>query len=260
MRNRYITILILLAALPTLVLSNTSFSSNNQNQSKQTSQPDQTASTMEIINIDGDVSLSPEQNRIHWNPHAVGLTDKSNWTITYNNETEMHLETTANENGHIATGAWWTTSFKTKQKLPLYTTKPTRVTASFTANIITAQCTTGNEWLRIALATAIQRIDGSVVYTEIDLWDSSAVLNNPSSNINQGGNTLYKGGDVTEYKLNQAPQNEWKNYTLQLTEHINNAWQLKPGDTLESVYFVIEASGAVTATLKTDDLWITQVN
>jgi hypothetical protein len=98
------------------------------------------------------------------------------------------------------------------------------------------------------------------VYTEIDLWDSSAVLNNPSSNINQGGNTVYKGGDVTEYKLNQAPQNQWKNYTLQLTEHINNAWQLKPGDTLESVYFVIEASGAVTATLKADDLWITQLN
>ena len=260
MRNRYITVLILLATLPTLVLSNTSFSSNNQTQPKQTSQQNQTASTREIVNIDGDVSLSPEQNRIHWNPHAVGLTNASNWTITYNNETEMHLETTANENGHIATGAWWTTSFKTKQKLPLYTTKLAHITATFTANIITAQCTTGNEWLRIALATATQRIDGSVVYTEIDLWDSSAALNNPSSNINQGGNTLYKGGDVTEYKLNQAPQNEWKNYTLQLTEHINNAWQLKPGDTLESVYFVIEASGAVTATLKADDLWITQVN
>ena len=260
MRNRYITVLILLATLPTLVLSNTSFSSNNQTQPKQTSQQNQTASTTVIINIDGDVSLSPEQNRIHWNPHAVGLTDKSNWTITYNNETEMHLETTTNENGHIATGAWWTTSFKTKQKLPLYTTKPAHVTATFTANIITAHCITGNEWLRIALATAIQRIDGSVVYTEIDLWDSSAVLNNPSSNINQGGDILYKGGDVTEYKLNQAPLEEWKNYTLQLTEHINNAWQLKPGDTLESVYFVIEASGAVTATLKADDLWITQVN
>jgi len=260
MRKHYITLLIILVSLPTLILSNTSFSSNNQTRSKQTSQQNQTASTTEIINIDGDVSLSPEQNRIHWNPHAVGLTNASNWTITYNNETEMHLETTANENGHIATGAWWTTSFKTKQKLPLYTTKPAHVTATFTANIITTQCTTGNEWLRIALATATQRIDGSVVYTEIDLWDSSAVLNNPSSDIDQGGDILYKGGDVTEYKLNQAPQNEWKNYTLQLTEHINNAWQLKPGDTLESVYFVIEASGAVTATLKADDLWITQVN
>jgi len=260
MRNRYITVLILLAALPTLVLSNTSFSSNNQTQTKKTSQQNQTASTTETINIDGDLSLSPEQNRIHWNPHAVGLTDKSNWTITFNNEAEMHLETTPNENGHIATGAWWTTSFITKQKLPLYTTKPVHLTATFTANIITAQCTTGNEWLRIALATAIQRIDGSVVYTEIDLWDSHAVLNNPSSNINQGGNTLYKGGDVTEYKLNQANLDEWASYTLNLTDYINNAWQLKPGDTLESVYFVIEASGATTATLKADDLWITQLN
>ena len=169
MQNRYVGLLILLVSLPILISSNTSFSSNNQIQPKQASQHNLTNLTRDIINVDGDVSLSPEQNKIHWNPHAVGLTDKSNWTITYNNETEMHLETTPNENGHIATGAWWTTSFKTKQKLPLYTTKPVHLTATFTANIITAQCKTGNEWLRIALATAIQRIDGSVVYTEIDL-------------------------------------------------------------------------------------------
>jgi hypothetical protein len=200
----------------------------------------------------------------HLNPqiaralHAVGLTDKSNWTITFNNEIEMHLETTTNERGHIATGAWWTTSFKTRAKLPLYTSEPIDIAASFRINIINADLNIGNEWLRIALACAVERVDGSVVYTEMDMWDSPTALIHPSGNVRSGGNVVYQGGDVVEYKIDQITIGQWKDFTLSLTHNINDAWQLNPGDLLESVYFVVEEAGAVNVTVKADDLLITR--
>lgn len=260
MRNYYSVLLMILMSLPTLLLANVPVSGNATSEPQQLSQQDLKSRTSEVINTDGNLSLSPEQNKIYWNPHSVGLTDASNWKITFTNETEMHLQTTASESGHIATGAWWTTAFKTRQKLPLYTSKPVQIVASLRINILNADCSGGNEWLRIALVCATQRADGSVVYTEMDIWDSPPALASPSGNINLGGNTVYKGGDVVEYKIDQAPENEWRSHTLNLTYHINNAWQLKPGDMLESVYFVVEAAGAVTATVKADDLWIARLD
>jgi hypothetical protein len=259
MRNYYSVLLMILVSLPTLLLADIPVSGNATSQPQQLSQQDLKSRTSEIINTDGNLSLSPEQNKIYWNPHSVGLTDASNWKITFTNETEMHLQTTANESGHIATGAWWTTSFKTRQKLPLYTSKPVQIVAGFRINVLNADCSSGNEWLRIALACATQRADGSVVYTEMDLWDSPTALANPSGNINLGGNTVYRGGDVVEYKIDQAPENEWRSYMLDLTDHIDKAWLLRPGDVLESVYFVVEAAGAVTVTVKTDDLAIARL-
>jgi len=248
MQIRYAAMIILIISLPSLVLANTPRPNNTttSNQNK----------TYETINQDGDLSLNPEQNKLYWNPHAVDLTNESNWRITYNNQTEMHLETSTNEKGHIATGAWWTTSFKTKQKIPLYTTQQTQITAEFQIKILNATCNTGNEWLRIALASATQRNDGTVVYTEIDLWDSPTTMANPTGNINQGGNIIYKGGDVIEYKIDQLTMNESKAYKLDLTSYTNTAWQLEPGDRLESVYFVIEAAGAVNVTVIADYLHI----
>jgi hypothetical protein len=256
MRNYYSVLLVITVSLPTLLLVNVPVSGNAPAQPQQLSQQDSTSRI--LINMDGNLSLSPEQNKIYWNPHSVGLTDASNWKITFINETEMHLQTTASECGHIAAGAWWTTAFKSRQKFPLYTSKPVQIVTSFRINILNAECSSGNEWLRIALACATQRIDGSVIYTEMDLWDSPTALANPSGNIRLGGNTVYKGADVVEYKIDQTPENEWRSYTLELTDDINKAWQLKPGDLLESVYFVVEAAGAVTVTLKADNLMIAQ--
>jgi hypothetical protein len=217
------------------------------------------AKTLEIINIDGDVSLDTELNRIYWNPHSTGLTSASTWEVTFKNETEIFMKTTEDEAGHVAAGAWWTTSFKSKEKLPLCDSRSTRFLASFRVNVASVELQSGQEWLRIALACAIQRVDGSVVYTEMDFYDSPSVLTCPFGNIMSGGNVVYKGGDVIEHKIDQITTGEWKGYSLDLTSRVDSAWSLTVGDTLESVYIVVEAIGKVTAVVKIDDLWITQV-
>ena len=216
-----------------------------------------TMETGEIVNVDGDVSLSEAQDRLCWNPHSTGLTNASTWTVTFENETDIFLETGPNEAGHVATGAWWTTSFESNEKLPLYTSKPVQVVACFRADVLNADCESGNEWLRIALACAVQRLNGSVVYTEMDFWDSPTVLACQAGNIGSGGNIVYKGGNVVEYKMDQATLGEWMNYSVDLTGQINSAWSLKPGDALESVYVVAEVIGATLVAVKVDDLWIT---
>jgi len=213
----------------------------------------------ETINLGGDVSLTDPENRIHWNPHVVGLTNASYWEVTFNNEVQITLQTTADEAGHIATGAWWTTSFKSNSKIPLHASKPIRLIASFRVNILTVHHEGDNEWLRIALACAVQRSDGSVVYTELDFWDSPNTLKHASGNIKFGGNIVYKGGDVVEYKIDQVGIGEWTNYSLDLTRYIDLAWSLKSGDSLESVYVVVETMGVVEVTVNVDDLWITRL-
>jgi hypothetical protein len=200
--------------------------------------------------------MSDQLNRIYWNPHCVGLT-KACWKVTFNNEVEIALRTAAYDAGHVATGAWWTTNFMSKQKLQLYASKPLSVQASFRANVMVAKCARGHEWLRIALACAIQRADGSVVYTEMDFYDSPCVLTCPSGNISSGGNVIYRGGDVIEYKMAQAGLGKWTNYLFDLTEYMNQGWLLKPGDMLESVYIVVEVIGQTAVTVRIDDLWIT---
>ena len=199
--------------------------------------------------------MSEQLNRIYWNPHCVGLT-KAYWKVAFNNEVEISVRTATNDAGHVAAGAWWTTSFGSKQKLQLYASKPLSVQASFRASVVVAKCATGHEWLRIALACAIQRADGSVVYTEMDFYDSPRVLTWSSGNISRGGNVIYRGGDVIEYKMAQAGLAKWTNYLFDLTKYVNQGWLLKPSDMLESVYIVVEVIGQTTVTVRVDDLWI----
>jgi hypothetical protein len=246
-----------LTIFPALLLTNCAVSSQAVPQT--TSEQALTYGKHEIINIDGDVSLNEAQNRIYWNPHSTGLTDASTWSVTFENETKIFLKTVQSEAGHVATGAWWTTSFKTNTRIPLYTGKPQRLFASFRANIASVYCQSGGEWLRIALAFAVKRSNEAVVYTEMDFWDSPNILTHPSGNIKFGGNIVYQGGDVVEYKIDQAAIGEWKDYSLDLTRQFDSAWSLKDGDLLESVYIVVETIGGVTVTLKVDDLWIARV-
>lgn len=257
MHRRYTLALIFLTLSITLLA--TESSASLQLSTFQSRQQSLTSETPTIINIDGDVSLTPEQNRIYWNPHSTGLTNASDWKATFDNETEIYLKTTDDEAGHVATGAWWTTSFKTKEKLPLYTSTPLRVVANFTLNIVEIDLSRGSEWLRIALACAVQRRDGQVVYTESDIWDSPTALSSPNGNVITGGNTVYKGGDVVEYKIDQATVGKWTNYSVDLTKSIDSAWSLKSGDVLESAYIVVEAIGGVSVTVAVDNLWLTKL-
>jgi hypothetical protein len=199
MHRRHVATILFLTLFSTLLAANAS---------TPTPKPPQPQQTLTTLNVDGDLSLTPEQNRICWNSHSTGLTNASTWTITFQNETEIHLQTAPNEAGHIATGAWWTTSFKTKNKIPLYTTQPTQIQATFRVDITNITLQQGNEWLRIALASATQRDDGSVVYTETDFYDSPTAQQSPNGNTQTGGNTIYRGGNVVEYKTAQATLND----------------------------------------------------
>lgn len=258
MKKPYLNLTVFAMLIATLLL-NTNILLASQTFNGKLEEPNLTSSASAIINLDGDVSLTEAENRIYWNPHSVGLTNASFWSITFNGETQIVLKTKTGEAGHIATGAWWTNSFKSKTKTPLYTSKPIKLMANLSANIATVQYETGNEWLRVALACAIQRSDGSVVYTEMDVWDSPNTLKHPSGSIKFGGNIVYQGGDVVEYKIDQAAIGKWMNYSVDLTQYIDMAWSLKLGDTLESVYVVIETMGAaVHVDMKVDNLWITQ--
>ena len=214
------------------------------------------AKTTVTINTNGDLTLSDQENRDTWNPHTCGFTQA---TATFaNNTCTINLNKTTPEPGHIATGAWWTTNFRTRQKPALINTQ---VQATFQACLTQATYQPPNEWLRIALATATQRADGTVVYTELDFYDTPNTQNHPTGNTNTGGNTIYEAGDVVEYKTDQIPTNQWKNYTLDITSHVNQAWTVRQGDQLESVYIVIETANTPTqVTLQIRNLWITQTS
>lgn len=258
MHKRYAAVLLLLAVFSVFLAGN-SFGSS-QRSTKQPVIQNSMLGGPTIINIDGDVSLFPEHNVVYWNPHSTGLTNASTWQTTFDDEAEISLRTSANEMGHVALGAWWTTSFKTREKLPIYTLKPVQIAANFRMNIVRVDCQKGNEWVRIALACAVQRDDGTVVYTETDVWDSPAALLSPNGNMPLGGNVIYRGGDVVEYKIDQVAISEWKNYSVDLTRHIDSAWSLRSGDVLESAYIVVEITGEVSVTVKIDDFWLTKLN
>jgi len=256
--KRYAAVLLLLAVFSVFLAGN-SFGSS-QRSTKQPVPQNSTLADPTIINIAGDVSLSPEHNIAYWNPHSTGLTNASTWQTTFDDEAEIFLKTSPNETGHVAMGAWWTTSFKTKEKLSIYSSKTVQIAANFRMNIVRVDCQKGNEWVRIALACAVQREDGTVVYTETDVWDSPVALLSPNGNMPLGGNVIYRGGDVVEYKIDQAAIGEWKNYSVDLTRHIDLAWSLKSGDVLESAYIVVEIIGEVSVTVKIDDFWLTKLN
>ncbi|MEM3627642.1 MAG: hypothetical protein QXZ25_06415, partial [Candidatus Bathyarchaeia archaeon] len=86
--KKHYTTLVLLSLMFWLVLipyGNIIWSKNLDNVTEQSTP---TLNENSIININGDVSLAEDQNRIHWNPHTTGLTNASLWNVTFKNETE----------------------------------------------------------------------------------------------------------------------------------------------------------------------------
>lgn len=209
-----------------------------------------------VVNLDGDLSLDGFEDHMYWSPHATGLEDVSKWNVTFTDELSISIKTERADSGHVAAGAWWTSAFKPANKLSLYSSKPMRLLASFTANVAFAKCISGQEWLRFAIAFAVQRSDGSVVYTELDFWDSPKVLDSEKGDVRTGGDLIYSGGGVVEYKIAQAGIGIWTNYSLDLGSCFDRAWSVKTGDMLESVYLVVEVVGDVEVLLKADNLWI----
>jgi len=210
----------------------------------------------EILNLDGDLSLTWHEDTKFWNPHKVGFSNAV-WNVSFGDRAKITLETVDGDFGHVAAGMWWTSAFKTGEKIPLVASEPSALHVDFDVRLESVSYDPLNGWLRMALACAVQRSDGTVVYTELDFWDSPYVINNPSSNVQTGGDVVYAGGDVVEYKIDQLPTGVWRHYSVDLTSYVNRAWRLSEGDHLESVYVVIEAANeGAQVTLMVDNLWI----
>ncbi|MEM1552568.1 MAG: hypothetical protein QXS01_02870 [Candidatus Bathyarchaeia archaeon] len=128
---------------------------------------------------------------------------------------------------------------------------------------------TGRAWLRIAIASAFQdpeSIGGhGAKYTELDLYDNQQALSHPQGNIKNGGNKIFQGRDVVEFKYDSIPLGEWKHYEFNLTKCHEKAWSsIAKIGLLESVYIVIEVdcresagyAGTAYAIVDVNNLWI----
>jgi hypothetical protein len=207
-----------------------------------------------VINIDGDVSFPAVENRQAWNPHICGFTSDVVWNLSFHDSVVITLRTFSSEGGHVATGMWWTSGFEEGEKIPL---SDTRIHVDFDVKVSCFSYGTPGAWLRIALACAIQRGNGAVVYTELDILDSPETLQHPRGNILLGGDLIYRFGDVVEFKLDEIPLKEWRHYQIDLTAYLERAWKIRSGDRLESVYIVVESDrSAVDVMLEVDNLWI----
>ena len=209
-----------------------------------------------VINLDGDVSLSAFEDRTFWNPHVYGFSGEMEWDVSFGDTVAITLQTLSGEGGHVATGMWWTAGFEEGMKLPL---NNIGIHVEFDVNVSEFTYDASGDWLRIALACAVQRVNGEVVYTELDFLDSPGTLQHEKGNILRGGDVIYQFGDVVEFRIDEIPLKEWRHYQIDLTSYIERAWQIREGDQLESVYIVVESEHVpVEVMLEVDNFWITR--
>jgi len=207
-----------------------------------------------VLNVDGDVSFPAVDDRRVWNPHACGFTEAVVWNLSFGESVAMALRTVSGEGGHVAAGMWWTSGFVDGVKIPLV---DTRIQVDFDVRVSRFEYEAPGDWLRIALACAVQRGSGDVVYTELDVLDSPETQRHPQGNTRWGGDVIYQFGDVVEFKVDALPLAVWRHYQLDLTGYIDRAWQIRAGDRLESVYLVVESDRTpVDVLVEVDNLWI----
>ena len=211
-------------------------------------------SSWQVINIDGDVSLHAFEDRKFWNPHVYGFSPEMEWNISFDETVSITLQTSDGEGGHVATGMWWTSSFEEGIKIPL---NNLGIQVEFDVKVSKFTYEAPGDWLRIALACAVQRSNGEVVYTELDILDSPGTLQHEKGNILLGGDVIYQFGDVVEFRIDEIPLQVWRHIQIDLTSYIERAWKIREGDRLESVYIVVESERVpVEVILEVDNLWI----
>jgi hypothetical protein len=207
-----------------------------------------------VLNVDGDVSFPAVDDRRVWNPHVCGFTGDVVWNLSFDETVAIALKTVSSEGGHVAAGMWWTSGFVDGVKIPL---ADTQIHVDFDVRVSRFEYEAPGDWLRIALACAVQRDSGDVVYTELDVLDSPATQQHSWGNIRWGGDVIYQFGDVVEFKVDALPLGVWRHYQLDLTAYIDRAWQIRAGDRLESVYLVVESDRTpVDVLVEVDNLWI----
>jgi hypothetical protein len=222
-----------------------------------------------VFNVDGDLAFDAFQDAGFWHPHSAGgnlaQTMGSEWNTTLEGYATLVLKACEGKYGHIAAGTWWFDWAKADfSRVPLNQT----IMVSVDIRVRMANYS-GKAWLRMAIASAFQdpnSIDGyNVKYTELDFYDNPQAPSHPQGNIKNGGNTIFRGGDVVEFRYDSISLGEWTHYEFNLTKWHENAWgnTAKTG-LLESVYIVIEVDcresegygGTAYATVDVDNLWI----
>lgn len=207
-----------------------------------------------VINIDGNVSLPSGEDARYWNRHSFSFDGDVRWAVDFEESTFMYLKTSWGDAGHVATGMWWTQGFRAGEKVPI---NGHDIRVDFDVVVEKFDFEGSGEWLRVALACAVQRSDGKVVYTELDLLDSPNTKRHPSGNTLLGGDVIYQGGDVVEFVIDEAQLRTWSHHSIDLTRFIDRAWKIQDGDLLESVYIVIESEfNPVEVRVGIDNLWI----
>jgi hypothetical protein len=207
-----------------------------------------------VLNVDGDVSFPAVDDRRVWNPHICGFTQDAVWNVSFGESVAITLRTVSGEGGHVAAGMWWTAGFVDGEKIPL---ADTQIQVDFDVRVSRFAYDAPGDWLRIALACAVQRGSGDVVYTELDVLDSPETQLHPRGTIPWGGDVIYQFGDVVEFKVDELPLVVWRHYQLDITGYIDRAWQIRAGDRLESVYLVVESDRTpVDVLVEVDNLWI----
>jgi len=197
-----------------------------------------------VLNVDGDLELDALKDAVFWHPHSAGgniaeMDDE--WNVSFGDYATIVLKVSEGNYGHIAVGTWWIDWAESGfSKVPLNQT----IIVAVDIRVRDVNLT-GKAWLRIAIASAFQdpkSVGGyGVKYTELDLYDSQQALNHPKGNIKNGGNIIFKGGDVVEFKYDFIPLDEWRHYEFNLTRWHENAWgNIVKRWLLESVYIVIE--------------------
>jgi hypothetical protein len=212
--------------------------------------------TWETMNVDGDVSLLPGEDAEIWSFHPFGLDEGAYHSFDFSDDVRICLKTSWGDAGHVAAGMWWTKGFMEKEKILI---SDSEIRVDFDVYLEKYVYEGTGEWLRVALACAIQRSDSSIVYTEMDISDSPNTLRHPLGTIGLGGDIIYSGGDVVVYRLDETPDKSWKHYSIDLTGYVDRAWEIEEGDLLESVYIVIEVeNNPVDVELRIDNFWISR--
>ena len=210
------------------------------------------------LNSDGNFSADSATDAAYHNPHVFG--DVQTWSISFNDYMTLQLQSNSTNIGHIASGTWYY-----NWSLPS-TTVHDRMPLNYTYILdtdvrITNVNFSSGAWLRIAFAAAFcDRYNQSghdVKYTELDIYDSPTALNSSSGDAAGGGNVIYQGQDVVEYRVaNVNISDTWSHFTWNLTQYITSAWGSMVSNNefkLESVYAVIEVIGATNATVDVDN-------
>jgi len=202
----------------------------------------------EVLNLDGDLTEVANPHSYYWTfTSAQSLEPGVVWNSTIDTQNRwirerLEVPSGATLGNNVAIGHWWTSGLKSS---PNYTTlspsRPLYLDFDVIIDEVNYAAGTTGTWLRLAAVIACTiPAENMTKYVECDIWDSDRALAHESGDIADGGDVIYGGGDVWEYRIDSLPTSIWRHYRINIQDYWNRAWGLNGTILLESVYFVVE--------------------